>query len=70
MTMPYIVKGVYALYPKIDRPYRFDNAEERSVPCDALEDGAAYELNFRIKKDDAKELWEAQVDKLKRVLGA
>lgn len=55
--IPTLVKGVYALYPKIDRPYRFDNAENRSVPCGPLEDGAAYELSFRIKKSEAGDLW-------------
>lgn len=53
----YTAKNVVALWPKIDRPYRFDQGEQRSVSCGATEDGAAYELNFRIAKADAKELW-------------
>lgn len=55
--MSYLVKNVTALWPKIDRPYRFDQGEQRSVACSALEDGAAYEMSFKIAKDDAKELW-------------
>lgn len=55
--MTYVAKSVTALWPKIDRPYRFDQDENRSVACGATEDGAAYELNFRIAKEDAKELW-------------
>lgn len=54
----YTAKNVVALWPKIDRPYRFDQGEQRSVSCGATEDGAAYELNFRIAKEDAKELWD------------
>ena len=57
MITPIIVKNVYAVYPRCNRTWRFDNAENRSVPCGPLEDGAAYEMSFRIKKDDAKELW-------------
>lgn len=55
--MTYVVENVTALYPKIDKPYRFDNAENRSVPCSPLEDGAAYELSFKIAKSDAVEFW-------------
>ena len=55
----YIAKNVMALYPKLDKPYRFDKAEEKSVACGPFEDGAAYELSFRIAKEDpvSKEIW-------------
>ena len=36
--------NVTAMWPKLDRPYRFDKAENRSVPCDPLADGAEYEV--------------------------
>ena len=53
----YLVNNVEALYPRINKTYRFDNVENRSVPCDPLDDGAAYEMSFRMSKDQAKELF-------------
>tara|TARA_R100000541_G_scaffold13587_3_gene22568 strand:+ start:11129 stop:11845 length:717 start_codon:yes stop_codon:yes gene_type:complete len=53
----YLVNNVEALYPRINKTYRFDNAENRSVPCDASEDGASYEMSFRMTKDQAKALF-------------
>tara|TARA_B100002019_G_scaffold285463_1_gene294460 strand:- start:7155 stop:7850 length:696 start_codon:yes stop_codon:yes gene_type:complete len=54
--MRYIVKDVEALYPRVNQTYRFDAAENRSVPCDPQDDGASYELQFRMTKDQAKDL--------------
>jgi hypothetical protein len=48
MAMSYLLKGVEALYPKLDKPYRFDNAENRSVPCAATDDGAEYIVNLKV----------------------
>lgn len=53
----YLVNNVEALYPRINKTYRFDNAENRSIPCDASEDGASYEMSFRMTKDQAKALF-------------
>ena len=53
----YVIKNVEALYPRINKTYRFDSSENRSVPCDPLEDGARYEIKFRMVKEDAKALW-------------
>ena len=55
----YIVEDVEALWPKINRPYRFDNKEKRSVPCDATDDQAKYEIDFRMTKGQAQDLWKA-----------
>ena len=58
----YILKNVKARYPRIDQPYRFDSkagAKGKSVPCDAIEDGACYELGFVMSKDQAKDLYNA-----------
>ena len=66
--MSYVVKNVTALWPKIDKPYRFDNDENRSVPCNATEDGAAYELAFKMSKEDAKEFWSFIEDSWKQYL--
>jgi hypothetical protein len=56
----YILKQVEVLYPKVDRPYRFDSSageRGRSVPCDPTDDGAVYEVQFLMGKDQAKDLW-------------
>lgn len=55
------IENVTAMYPRIDKTYRFDNTENRSVPCDPLDDGAAYELSFAMTKDQAKALYKAMV---------
>ena len=44
----YIIENATALYPRIDRTYRYDNMENRSVPCDPLDDGAEYSMKFKI----------------------
>lgn len=56
---PITATNVYAVYPKIDKCYRFDNAENRSVPCKPTDDGAGYELQFRIEKDRAQPILDA-----------
>ena len=53
------IENVTAMYPRIDKTYRFDNTENHSVPCDPLDDGAAYELSFTMGKDQAKQLFVA-----------
>ena len=53
----YIIENVEALWPRINKPYRFDNAENRTVPCDAFDDNAKYEIKFRMTKDQAKALY-------------
>lgn len=52
----YTLKNVTALYPRINRPYRYDAGERRSVPCDALDDGADYSMKFKMDKKTAKGL--------------
>ena len=57
----HIVRNVEARYPRIDKPYRFDTKagkKGKSVPCDATEDGASYELDFVLTKEQAKELYQ------------
>ena len=53
----YVIKNVEAQWPRINKTYKFDNAENRTVPCDPFEDGAKYEMKFRMTKDQAKELY-------------
>jgi len=53
----YVIQNVEAQWPRINKTYKFDNTENRTVPCDAFEDGAKYEIKFRMSKDQAKELY-------------
>ena len=58
--MSYIIPNVEILYPRINQPYRFDSsAGERgkSVPCGAFDDGAKYEVKFRMTGEQAKTLY-------------
>jgi hypothetical protein len=58
--MSYIIENVEILYPRINQPYKFDQTageNGKSVPCDAFDDGAKYELKFRMDKDQAKALY-------------
>ena len=48
-----------ALYPKLNATYRFDQDKFKSVKCDPLEEGAAYELSFSLTDKQQKELNEA-----------
>jgi len=47
---------VKALYPKLNATYRFDQDKFKSVKCDPLEEGAAYELSFSLTDKQYKEL--------------
>ena len=55
----YIVRDVKALYPRINQPYRFDTTAGKSIPCDALEKDAKYELSFVMTEQQAKSLYNA-----------
>ena len=50
--MLHTIKKVEALYPKLDRPYKFDKKENRSVPCGATDDGAEYTVDLKINYAD------------------
>ena len=57
MSEQYLIKKTTALYPRIDKTYRYDNEQQRSVPCGALDDGAEYSLSFIMDEATAKALW-------------
>jgi len=66
--MQHILNNVSILYPRLNQPYRFDSAENKSVACKWDEDGAGYETNFIMDKDEAvtlgricKEAWKNAV---------
>ena len=54
--LPFRINNVEALWPRLNTTYRFDNKEKRSVPCDVFDDGAKYELRFRMTGAQAKKL--------------
>ena len=51
-----IFNDVTVRYPRINRTYRFDSVENKTVPCQPTDDGAAYELSFELDKAGAIEL--------------
>ena len=58
----FIIEDVEALYPKLDQPYRFDKkkgVKGLTVPCDATDDNAAYEMSIRMPKEKAVPLYKA-----------
>jgi len=57
----FLIDDVEALWPRINRCYRFDNKKKKSVPCGAFDDGAKYETSFRMNKAQAKKLWAAML---------
>ena len=55
-----IVEGVEAMYPRINQPYRFDKTageNGKTVPCDPFDEGAKYELEIRMSKEQATDLY-------------
>ena len=50
-----LFENVTAQYPRINQTYRFDNMENKTVPCRPEEDGAAYEISFNMTNEDATE---------------
>lgn len=57
MSEQYIVKKITAMYPKLDKTYRYDSTEQRSVPCGPTDDSAEYSVNFIMDDATAKALW-------------
>ena len=54
---PFRIDNVEALWPRLNTTYRFDNKEKRSIPCDIFDDGAKYEISFRMSNVQAKKLF-------------
>lgn len=55
--MDILINNVIALYPRLNKTYRFDSMENKSVPCDPLDQNAAYEIQFEMTTQDVKALW-------------
>jgi len=54
--MQHMISGVTALYPRLNGTYKFDTQENKSVKCHALDEGAAFEMSFKLDDEQAKEL--------------
>ena len=59
MAETYIIEGVEALWPKVDRTYAFNSKIKRSEPCDPRDQNAAYSIAFRMDGATAKGLSDA-----------
>ena len=55
--MQYTIENVTALWPRINRTYKFDSQERRSVPCEASDPASEYSINFEMTQAQAKALW-------------
>ena len=57
----HVIKNVSALYPRINRTYRYDTTAGKSIPCDPLADQAIYGLQFKASNAQAKELYQVMI---------
>lgn len=67
--MDYKLMNVEALWPRIDRPYKYDpSVGERgsSVPADPTDEDASYEITLIVTPEQAKDLAKAMVDTAKK----
>jgi len=55
------INNVEAMYPRLDKPYKFSKAQNKTVPCDAFDSGAAYETSFNMTKEQAADLYKNMV---------
>lgn len=55
--MQHIIRNVEALWPRINRTYKYDQQERKSVPCDKFDPQAEYSMSFEMTPEQAKELW-------------
>ena len=59
----YIINGATALYPKLNRTYRFDKSKTdkyphgETVPCEIQDDGAEYTLSLELNETEAVKLY-------------
>ena len=63
--MQHMLTGVTARYPRLNSTYKFDTYENKSVKCDAFDDGAAYEMSFVMSDETSKELHNLCMDAYK-----
>ena len=54
--MNHNLMNVEALWPRLDRAYKFDAGQNRSMPTEATDPDGKYELNVIVTEAQAKEL--------------
>lgn len=54
--MDYRMTNVQALWPRIDRPYKYDKAQGRFVATDPTDPDGTYEMNLIVTEEQATEL--------------
>lgn len=57
-----IIEDVTAVYPRMDKPYRFDKAKDKTVPAGAFDNNAAYQTQIDMPTNKAKELYIQMAD--------
>ena len=55
-NMIYQIQGAEALWPKLDRPYVFDDKANKSMPCSADTKGAKYSVDLKLNYEEALKL--------------
>lgn len=53
MRKELMISNVEALWPRLDKPYRFNRQKMENEPCDATADQAKYELSFNMSPEQA-----------------
>tara|TARA_R110000765_G_scaffold72292_2_gene140379 strand:+ start:880 stop:1554 length:675 start_codon:yes stop_codon:yes gene_type:complete len=71
VKLNYNINDVEALWPRINKPYKYDTMEQRTIPCNPTDDGASYTIQFRMSSAQAKELFKnmAEAYKVKKESG-
>lgn len=60
--MQYLISGVEALYPKLDRPYNWSQQENRSVPCEWNAENAERSMLLKVPYAKALPLRKAMAE--------
>lgn len=55
----HILRGVKALYPRMDKTYKWSDEKNKSVPCDPKAVGAEFSLSFAMSDEETQNLWAA-----------
>lgn len=61
----FLVNDVIFQYPKLDQPYRFDKAQDKSVDCAKTAPGAAYSVTFQMSLEEGRSFHDKLVDHYK-----
>jgi len=54
MRKEIMINNVEALWPRLDRPYRFNRQKMENEPCEPTADQAKYEISFNMTPEQAK----------------